>query len=297
MDKNLLFTTIITIVLAFAGYIITYLNNLRLAQRTERLDRVNRQLSEFYGPMFALIHATEITWSAFRSEYRVNNNYYFDDKNPPNNEEQKEWRLWIINVFMPINIRLYELVLSKSDLLVESEMPECLLLLCAHVAAYQSVLKKWESGDYSDHVSLVNFPSQALLDYAAASFYQLKAEQTKLLGDKVKTAKNNFYPSTIRDSSHPLTYQEYLKFNNHLKDYLEQEDVGLRSTNYHLSNREKEIIKILIEDPNTTNLAKKLGVESATAKAHIRTIYMKFGVRNREDLIKIINKEKLLHSE
>ncbi|MGW3123595.1 hypothetical protein ACWDBW_41915 [Streptomyces sp. NPDC001107] len=40
--------TAVTIAVAFVGYLATYLNNLPLSQRQERLSRVNRQLSEFY---------------------------------------------------------------------------------------------------------------------------------------------------------------------------------------------------------------------------------------------------------
>jgi hypothetical protein len=35
----------VTVALAFAGFAATHLNGLRLAQRQERLTRVNRQLS------------------------------------------------------------------------------------------------------------------------------------------------------------------------------------------------------------------------------------------------------------
>ncbi|MFK0045124.1 hypothetical protein ACIQU4_13595 [Streptomyces sp. NPDC090741] len=44
-----------TVGLAFLGYLATYANGLRLAQRQARLARVNQQLSEFYGPLFALM--------------------------------------------------------------------------------------------------------------------------------------------------------------------------------------------------------------------------------------------------
>ncbi|MER6468031.1 hypothetical protein [Streptomyces collinus] len=51
-DRN-----VVTIGLAFVGYVVTYLNGLRLTQRQERLARVNRQLSDLYGPLFALTEA------------------------------------------------------------------------------------------------------------------------------------------------------------------------------------------------------------------------------------------------
>ncbi len=101
MDINIFVTTTVTVVLAFAGYIITYFNNLRLSQRSERLARLNSQLRELYGPMLALVYASDIAWRAFRAKYRVNEKYYFDNKDILNDEELKIWQVWITNVFMP----------------------------------------------------------------------------------------------------------------------------------------------------------------------------------------------------
>ena len=44
----------VDVVVAQIGYFVTYRTNLRLAQRNDRLERINRQLSEFYGPLLAL---------------------------------------------------------------------------------------------------------------------------------------------------------------------------------------------------------------------------------------------------
>ena len=186
MDTNLLLTTLVTILLAFVGYWVTYFNNLRLSQRTEKLERINRQLAELYGPMFAHASASDIAWRAFRSVYRANQVNFFREGPPPTEAELIAWRLWISTVFMPINLRIYELILAKSDLLIESKMPEGLLLFCAHVAAYQAVMKKWENGDFSENTSLVSYPSKMILDYSRSSFQNLKAEQEKILGKKIK---------------------------------------------------------------------------------------------------------------
>ncbi|WP_372499433.1 hypothetical protein [Streptomyces lichenis] len=62
-------TVIVTIGLAFVGYLLTYLNGLRLAQRQARLTRVNQQLSDFYGPLFALMEANSRTYDTFSEKY------------------------------------------------------------------------------------------------------------------------------------------------------------------------------------------------------------------------------------
>lgn len=87
-------------------------------------------------------------------------------------------------VFMPTILRMYELVVSKADLLIEEEMPPCLLLLCAHVSAYQAVLEKWKENDFSEHTSLVGYPRAELSEYCRRSFQRLKREQAELIGSK-----------------------------------------------------------------------------------------------------------------
>lgn len=180
MDKDFLTTTIITILLALLGYFATYLNNLRLSQRSEKLSRINRQLSELYGPLFALTHATNTAWRAFRTKNRPGKAYFFDNESLTETE-LSAWRLWMTTVFMPNNLRIYEIILSKSDLLIETKMPECLLSFCAHVTAYQTVLKKWENGDYSEHLSVINYPNE-IIEYAKTSYQSIKAEQKRLVG-------------------------------------------------------------------------------------------------------------------
>jgi hypothetical protein len=185
MDTNLLLPALVTILLAFLGYIATYINNLRLSQRSEELARVNRQLSELYGPLFALTQASDTAWQAYTSAKGPGYENIFAMARPPTEAELQQWRLWMTTVFMPINLRIYEIVLAKSDLLIETRMPDCLLQFCAHVTAYQAVLKKWENNDYSEHLSLIEYPME-IIEYSKNSYQAIKAEQERLLGKKMK---------------------------------------------------------------------------------------------------------------
>jgi hypothetical protein len=174
---------------ALLGYFVKYATDIRLAQRNDRLERLNRQLSEFYGPLLALTRASDQSWQAFRKRYRPPGNHSFWKPDPPPTKEDAEvWRLWMSTVFVPLHQQMMELVLDHADLIEEREMPPCLLSLCAHIAGYQAVLKQWESGNVSiereDNISVVNFPGQELADYAAAAFGRLKAEQADLLGTR-----------------------------------------------------------------------------------------------------------------
>ena len=184
LSTNLLITTAVTITLAFSSYIGTYLNNLRLARRKDQLERLNRQLSELYGPLFALNHAAETARQKFLERYAQGRISFFAHNIAHSEEDLQRWRHWMQTVFMPINMRIYELILSKSDLLIEADMPSVLLRLCGHVASFKVVIEKWTQGDFSEHLALVSFPKE-LHAYAKASFERLKFKQAKLLGDRI----------------------------------------------------------------------------------------------------------------
>jgi hypothetical protein len=183
---------LVGVVVAAVGYFVKYRIDLRLTQRNDRLERINRQLSEFYGPLLALTRASGQSWQAFRERYRPpGSESFWKIDPPPTREETIAWRLWMTTVFMPVHQRMMDLVLNRADLIEEPDMPSCLMALCAHVAGYQAVLKEWETGEISvareDNISVVNFPGQELANYAAAAFSRLKAEQASLLGSAAKS--------------------------------------------------------------------------------------------------------------
>jgi hypothetical protein len=151
---------------ALAGYFVKYVADIRLPQRDSRLDRINRQLSEFYGPLLALTQSTEESWRAFRKRHRppADGSYWRGDP-PPTTEDVIIWRLWMSTVFVPAHRQMMDLVLVHADLIEEPEMPPCLLKLCAHIAGYQAILKEWERGEVSlkrdDNLSVIIFPGRS----------------------------------------------------------------------------------------------------------------------------------------
>jgi hypothetical protein len=182
MDTKALVTLSVTILLAVAGYLAAYLNTLRLARRKDRLDRVSKQLSDFYGPLLALSRAGGRSWEEFMDRYRPGNTAFWDEADPPTERQAESFRLWMCHVFMPLNVRMVDVVTNKADLLDEPEVPGCLLELCAHVATYQAILKRWEDEDFSENTPDIPFPGQEIEEYAEATFSRLKAEQNRLLG-------------------------------------------------------------------------------------------------------------------
>ena len=197
MDRTEEAVALISVCIAVIGYFIKYRIDLKLAQRNDRLERINRQLSEFCGPLLALTRSSGQSWRAFRKRYRPpGSESFWKSDPPPTKEDTIAWRLWMTTVFMPVHQRMMELVLERADLIEEPEMPPSLLDLCAYVNGYQAILKEWETGELStareDNISVVNFPGEELAEYAATAFGRLKAEQAELLGatgKKVRSSK------------------------------------------------------------------------------------------------------------
>jgi hypothetical protein len=60
---------------------------------------------------------------------------------PPSKKEHESWRLWVTTVFAVENRRLYNILLTKADLLLDDEMPSVLLDFYAHVLRYEGSAK------------------------------------------------------------------------------------------------------------------------------------------------------------
>jgi hypothetical protein len=179
---------VVTVLLALLGYVVKYFNDLRLAQRKDRLDRVNRQLSDLYGPLFALNAAANRLWDEFtRLHATPGSAWFWDTSKPPAVEQADAWRLWMTTVFTPLNAQMRDAVVEHADLLRDEEgMPSCLLDLCAHVAGYETVLERWRRGEFDpldlrDNTSVINYPAAELTRYVEAAYAELKREQAGLL--------------------------------------------------------------------------------------------------------------------
>src|SRR2546421_675241 len=122
MPEALLITSVITIGLAFIGYFATYLTNLRLQRRRDYLERINRQLSELYGPLYALQQAAH---NAAHEVMRLlalppESGITLTEKNI------ETWRLWVLTVFAPLNRQMLQVIVEHSDLIIEPDFPKCL---------------------------------------------------------------------------------------------------------------------------------------------------------------------------
>lgn len=165
---------ILTIVLAFIGYLFTFMIARMMARRRDMLELVNRRLNEFYGPLYVAGQAGNI---AYRSLLKKQGKTKSD---PILDSEMKEWMLWMTTIFMPLNDIREKIIIEKAYLIVEEQMPQCLLDFVTHVVGYKAVLAKWAEGDYTERRSLIGWPPE-FDHYVRRSYEALKAEQMRLM--------------------------------------------------------------------------------------------------------------------
>jgi hypothetical protein len=165
---------LLTIALAFVGYLVTMFGARVNARRRDKLRLVNKRLNEFYGPLYVASEAGDI---AYRSLLKRQGKLKSD---PITDAEMKEWMLWMTTIFMPLNDFREKIIIEKAYLVVEERMPQCLLDFVTHVVGYKAVMKKWAEGDYTERRSTIGWPPEFDI-YVKHSYAALKAEQTRLL--------------------------------------------------------------------------------------------------------------------
>ena len=182
-------TVAVTILLAGAGYLATYASSRVLAQRAARLERINKQLSELYGPLLADLESGNAAWQVFQEIAKRSGPMFWDIGAAPNPDQTALWQLWITTVFQPTNRQMTECIKTHAALLIEDDMPACLIRLAANTAAYDVLASRWGDPDFTptrpeDLVApdQYTFPRGELETYARSSFQRLKADQQDLLG-------------------------------------------------------------------------------------------------------------------
>jgi hypothetical protein len=145
-----------------------------LTLRKDKLDLINRRLNEFYGPLYVASQVGNIAYHSLLQKQGKTQSF------PILDGEMKEWMLWMTTIFMPLNDIREKIIIEKAALIIEEEMPQCLLDFVTHVSGYKAVLAKWSGGDYSERRSTIGWPPEFDV-YVAHSYAVLKAEQTYLL--------------------------------------------------------------------------------------------------------------------
>ena len=172
----------VTIIVAIGGWLFIYPNGRSTTARAAQLDRVNRQLRDLYGPLYARLAASNRVWAAFWEKHRPSHGrtYYFGDDVTLSQKELETWRVWMRSVFEPMNAATEEIILKNVDLLESEDIPNAFVDALAHIAAYKAVLDAWGREDYSEHTSVNNWPHEELMAVVEPELKKLRKRQKKL---------------------------------------------------------------------------------------------------------------------
>jgi hypothetical protein len=175
----------IPVALAIAGYFYTYYYGKRQEQRKNRLERINRQLDDFYGPLLAIVQSNQQAWENFLAKHGDNPNFYKKEENPTP-EEVAEFHTWMSTVFMPNNDELHDIIINNTSLLVEDNIPKVLLDLFAHIMEFRINFSERENEHAEVAESRSKYPGKELLAYCEKCFRKLKTEQIRLIKGRGK---------------------------------------------------------------------------------------------------------------
>lgn len=165
---------VFTIILAFVGYLVTFLINRMMVRRSDRLNLVDQRLNRFYGPLYVATVAGNIAYKSLLAKQGKTQCH------PIRDEDLKEWILWMTTIFVPLNEVREKIIIENAHLILEEEMPQCLLDFVTHVVGYKALMASWTEGDYSERRSIIGWPPE-FDKYVERSYKALKAEQTRLL--------------------------------------------------------------------------------------------------------------------
>ena len=113
LSSSLQNAAVLTVVLAFAGYLVAFMSSRMLARRTDMLNLVDKRLNEFYGPLYVASQAGNIAYRSLLKKQGKTQSY------PILDEEMKEWVLWMTTIFMPLNDVREKIIIEKAYLIVQ----------------------------------------------------------------------------------------------------------------------------------------------------------------------------------
>lgn len=179
-------------------------------RRADRLDRVNRQLSQLYGKLFILHESGARNWHSFISQHgndakELDREFmrFFPFKQleeepitvfnpvPPNAKQLKAYREWLKTLFIKTNEEMLQVIYDNADLVVGEKMQSIFVVFAEHVASLKILLLRLEEeekqqastflDDWEQYVKLTAAYPSSMNYYINASFEVLKKAQERLL--------------------------------------------------------------------------------------------------------------------
>ncbi len=169
-------TACASVVVAVLVFVLNQWAQRRRDQRQARLDRLDLQLRELYGPLYALVLVNESIWRVLGES--VLPDHDARRVGAANPAQREEWAGWLRVALMPTNIRIRDLIVGHAELLEEVGLPAPLEAFCAHVAASEMAIQSDPGGGRR---AIISHPGAPFVDYVRATYLRLKQTQAALL--------------------------------------------------------------------------------------------------------------------
>jgi hypothetical protein len=168
-------SAIIVLISGIIGYFIKYYINKRLQKLNRTLEYIDKQINEFYWPLYVFTNAGKTLF-----------NEIFDkcDKtgfveNSGSKKPVLEWRLWVEEIFIPMNEKIEKLIFEKSHLVVEDTIDPCFIEFLDHSAQYKVLVKQWSLDVFLNFHTEKKYP-KALKTYIEDRLAKLRKEQRRI---------------------------------------------------------------------------------------------------------------------
>ncbi|MFI5650433.1 hypothetical protein ACIA71_04385 [Streptomyces anulatus] len=147
-----------------------------------KLEWVNSQLKNLYGPLLVLADVNETAWKEYKSRY-LPEDISQRRSQALTEQESRHWKTWMVTVFAPAALRARDKIVEHGDLIIEKEVPRVLLDYCSHAASLEVLLAEWDSPEEAKDL-LVRHPGSDFVKYVRASYATLKETQSTLLSSR-----------------------------------------------------------------------------------------------------------------
>ncbi len=176
---------LIAVIPAILGYVASYVDGIR----RDELDFRNKQIEKLYGPLYTLTQADNAAWAYFQA-LNAKSPYNFNSETiQPTPAQIAQWRIWMKNVFQPLNLQIEKVIIDNTQLVIGDRMPVSFQQLISHSEAYKAIIADWTESDARDPQTYTStskntvvgevYPEQ-IVDCAQNAYLALKKRQSDL---------------------------------------------------------------------------------------------------------------------
>lgn len=194
--------TAIGLILVIFGWIIPHNQNIKMEnlRKKEDLifrktqwekDHIDSQISEFYGPISALLQEQDILFE--RILYMFGRRHIFSKnqtsiKDLPENE-QKIWMHFVDTYKIPLNHKIIEIIRNKKHLIYKSEIPECFYKYLDYTLGWELLDNQTQNGipNYYEYYYCFNFPQEFRIYINSTLDLLMKCKEELVSSDKMNS--------------------------------------------------------------------------------------------------------------